>query len=107
HHCPRRAKQMSKAEPSVTGAYRDCIAPDQTIEKLLETGHYEFISPYMREIHFPRADYQVSLDEVREIELVYFGRDISTDEALRELDPRGLRPANVIELLPLRRSSPD
>jgi len=98
---------MSKAELSVTGAYRVCIAPDQTIEKLLETGHYEFISPYMRELQFPRADYRVSRDEVHEIELVYFGHDISTDDALKELDKRGLRPANAVELLAFGASFPD
>jgi len=89
----------------VNRIYRVFIPYEQSIEQLLEIGHYEITSPYMSEIHFQRTD--CGRDRMLEIELVHFGRNISTNEALDGIDQQGLRPVNVMELLGFGALYPD
>jgi hypothetical protein len=89
----------------VTGIYRVSIPYGQSIEQLLEMGHYDIPSPYLNDLDFQRTDR--GGEWVREIELVHFGRNISTDDALGGIEQRGLRPSNVTELLTFGASHPD
>lgn len=67
-----------------------------SVEDAVKLGRYDWTNSEITSKHFPtnrkgKADVAV--------ELIHFNRVVSTDEALRELDKAGYRPAELHELL--------
>jgi hypothetical protein len=67
-----------------------------TIAVLLEAGDYDHNNSDITDKH---SRHERKGSEEVEVHLVHFGRSISTENALSELDRQGLRPANAAELL--------
>jgi hypothetical protein len=67
-----------------------------SIEDLLTFGKYDWVSSDITSGHLPTK--RVGKMETT-IEFIHFGRNISSDDALKELDQMGYRPAEAHELL--------
>lgn len=98
--------RVKRDEPGATGTYSVSVPYNgaSTIKELVATGNYDWKNDDITDKHFPQE--KVGAEDV-EIELVHLDRDISTDDALAELDKRGLRPANPAELLAFGATFPE
>ena len=79
----------------------------RSVEDGIKAGRYDYTNPHITSINFKteKTERKGKADLV--IELVRFNRMISTDDALRELDGRGYRPAELRELLAFGEKYPD
>ena len=77
---------------------------DQTVEQLIKTGKYDWFNYDLTSLNFPSNEKGVA--EVL-VYLVNFNRGISSEDAVKELDRQGLRPATLKELLALGVAQPD
>ncbi|MDP2629250.1 MAG: hypothetical protein Q8P45_00895 [Candidatus Harrisonbacteria bacterium] len=69
---------------------------DQPLEALVKQGNYDYTNPDLSSANFlPPHKGKVMLQGGQ---LVHFGQGVSTAQAERELDQRGLRPADIYEL---------
>jgi len=75
-----------------------------SLADMLAVGKYDWKNNDITTKHFPTQDNGQA--EV-EIFLVHIGRDMGTDNVLKELDARGLRPAKIEELLALGADQPE
>jgi len=85
---------------SVTVPYRGT----ETITDLLAAGRYDWTNDDITDEHYPQ---EKSGDEEVAIELVHIGHAVSSEDAIKELKMRGLRPANVAEILAFGTAYPD
>jgi hypothetical protein len=85
---------------TVTVPYKD----KNTIAEQLEARCYDWVNSSITDEHFPRTRTE---PENVEIQIIHFGRPISTEVVLKGLDEQGLRPANVAELLAFGAAHPD
>ena len=76
----------------------------QSVEDALKAGNYDWVNDYITSRNFPPTRRGT---ETVEVSLVHFGRVMTSDEVLEELDRQGLRPATVEELLALGAQYPD
>jgi hypothetical protein len=74
------------------------------VEKLVMLGQYNWSNNDITSKHFSTK--QTGKVDIT-IELVHFGRNISSKEAIKELDRMGLRPAEACELLKFGEKYPD
>lgn len=77
---------------------------DRSVEDGVVAGKYDWTNSDTTSGHFPSNE--IGTKEVS-VELVHFGRDMTTDEVLSKLDKTGLRPATLKELLALGEGHPD
>lgn len=75
-----------------------------TIKEMIARGKYDWTNNDITSKNFPT---QRTGEANITVELVHFNRSIGTDEALRELDKMGYRPAELHELLALGEKYPD
>jgi hypothetical protein len=76
----------------------------RSVEDGVKTGRYDWVNSGITSRNFPTK--RKGTAEVA-VELVHFNRYISTDEALRELDRMGYRPAELHELLAFGEKYPE
>ncbi|MCL5795390.1 MAG: hypothetical protein M1338_03460 [Patescibacteria group bacterium] len=81
---------------SLPNCYQITVDYDQPLDQAIKVGHYDWHNDDITSEHFPS---ERSGKFEMETDLVHFGHDISTDNALAELDKRGFRPADLHELL--------
>lgn len=91
-----------------TGAPVTCypitVNYDLTMKVMIKAGKYNYANPDITAEHFSVTEEgQADIS----IELVHFDRRIESDEAIRELDRMGLRPATLPELLAFGARHPD
>lgn len=67
-----------------------------SIEELVRLGYYDWLDRNITSEHFPTS--RTGKAEIA-VELIHFDRIINSNEALRELDKMGYRPAELHELL--------
>ena len=77
---------------------------NRSVEDGIKAGNYDWKNNDITSKHFPSQE--TGSREVV-IELFHFGKDMSTDEVLAELDKQGYRPATLKELLPLGEKYPN
>ena len=68
----------------------------RSIEDGIRAGNYHYANPDITAHYFPTNRTGVREEK---IELIHFGEQMSTKNVLNELETRGLRPANLHELL--------
>lgn len=68
------------------------VSEENDIEALVKAGGYDWSSSYMSEFPFEETD-------AKAIEVIKFGKSISSEDAIKELEIQGLRPATATELL--------
>src|SRR3989344_3188999 len=75
-----------------------------SVEDAVEAGRYDWTNSDITSRNFPTE--RNGTAEVA-VELIHFNRHVSTDEALRELDRMGYRPAELHELLAFGEKHPE
>ena len=75
-----------------------------SVEQMIKAGKFDWFNDDVTSRHFPSNEKGVA--EVL-VYLVNFNRDISSEDAVKELDRQGLRPATLRELLALGVAQPD
>jgi hypothetical protein len=85
-------------------SYTVMVSYDQNVEQMIKAGKYDWFNDDVTSRHFPSNEKGVA--EVL-VYLVNFNRDISSEDAVKELDRHGLRPATLKELLALGVAQPD
>lgn len=76
----------------------------RTLEDMIAAGHYNYVNERIIPRNFPlTGEGQVELD----LCLVHFNRDITSEEAIKELEKMGMRPATLPELLALGEKYPE
>lgn len=94
---------IESGKPSVD-IFKVVLDYDMTLRQMIEAAKYDWMNDDITEEHFPfnkRENGEV------ELHVVHFGRDIRTKEVLARLDERGLRPAELPELLALGATHPN
>ncbi|MFZ2201786.1 MAG: hypothetical protein WAV56_00125 [Microgenomates group bacterium] len=79
-------------------SYSVLVDYGQTVERLIRDGSYDWVNDDITSRNFPsseRGNAQI------DIFLLNFDRNISSEDAIREMDTQGLRPATLKELLAL------
>jgi hypothetical protein len=74
-----------------------------TLMQMIAAGHYDWVNSDITPKRFP-AHGHGKLELIAE--LVHFDRNISSDDAVAELERRGLRPATITELLAFGAAQP-
>lgn len=80
--------------------YKIKLGKEKTIEALVKAGKYTWSSDNISKFPFEKT-------EAKEIELVHFNKSISSEDAIKEMDGMGLRPATTTELLLLGAQHPE
>ncbi len=77
----------------------------QSLAEMVATGKYSAgaVNTNITEEHFPVETGEANVQSV----LVHLDRTVDSDQVLRELDKRGLRPATMVELLAFGAQHPD
>ncbi len=81
----------------LSGIFQLTIDYNRTIEELLQAGRYDWPNKNITEEHFPRLC--ISGKEERKYKLFHFSREISSDDAVREMSKAGFDPAGPHEML--------
>ncbi|MBW2579011.1 MAG: hypothetical protein JRE38_13255 [Deltaproteobacteria bacterium] len=68
----------------------------QTLEQMVGAGKYDWANSDITQEHFSVSG---NGKAERPLELVHFNREMTTDQALEELDKQDFRPATIEELL--------
>lgn len=76
----------------------------KSLPEMIKVGNYDYVNEDITDAHF-RMTGKGKVD--REIVLVHFDRDITSEEALQELDKLGLRPVDLAELLAFGETHPE
>lgn len=88
-------KEEEKADEPKTEKFPVTVNYDLSREKMNKAGKYEFVNENITEKNFPIENKgQVDTDLV----LVHFGKSMSSNNVLKELEKLNLRPANLSEL---------
>jgi hypothetical protein len=77
---------------------------DQTVEQMIKAGKYDWFNDDVTSQHF--SSNEKGQAEIL-VYLISFNRYISSEDAIKELDRQGLRPATLKELLALGVAQPD
>ncbi|MDO8443791.1 MAG: hypothetical protein Q7S78_02315 [Candidatus Azambacteria bacterium] len=93
------AKKIDTVNP-----YTLTINYTRSIEDGIKAGKYDWTNSDITSSHFPSSE--VGTKEVS-VELVHFGKDMTIEEVLSELDKAGMRPTTLKELLVLGEKYPD
>jgi hypothetical protein len=85
-------------------SYPVTVNYDLSVEDAVEAGKYDWSNSDVSTKHFPSKRKGTA---EAEIILVHFNREIESDEAIRELDKMGLRPAELSDGLAFGAKYPD
>ena len=95
---------MPDSKPVVGNAYGVLVDYGKSVEELVKSGRYHWSNSDITSKHFPTK--RIGKTEIA-VELVHFNRYIGIDEALKEFERMGCRPAELHELLVLGVTYPD
>ena len=81
---------------TVGNAYPLTVDYSKTFEQMIAAGSYDWVSSDITSEHFPvKGTGEIELEG----QLIHYGRNMSSEAVLADLDQRGLRPATMAELL--------
>ena len=72
--------------------YKIRVGKEKDTKALVKLGKYDWSNSDIFEFPFEKT-------EAKEIELIHFNKYISSEDAIKEMEVKGLRPATVTELL--------
>lgn len=90
---------------AIIDTYHLVVNHGKTLKEMIATGHYDWVNSDITEANFPldKGEGIVEMDT----EVIHIGRDISSDDALKELDRRGYRAGTAAELLAFGATYPE
>ncbi len=97
---PEGAETIAKIAKIIVGnaveIFQVIVDYKMTLADMITTGKYDWVNSDITQEHFPVAG--KGTIELK-AELIHFGKPMSTDNVLKEIDRRGLRQATLPELL--------
>ena len=99
------ASNLLKAAQIVRNVLAVFVDYSLSLPQMIAAGKYDWVNPDITEKNFP-LDKRKGTVEVQP-ELIHIGHNISSDDALQELDGRGYRAATAEELLAFGAKYPD
>lgn len=96
--------KMVEVLASATVGYILLVDYDLSLDVAIKNGEYDYVNDNITEKNFPTTRKGTA---GLYIELVHLDRAVSSEEAIKELDKRGLRPAELHELLAFGAKYPD
>ncbi|MBI2097936.1 MAG: hypothetical protein HYT46_03330 [Candidatus Vogelbacteria bacterium] len=104
--CPPEEESSQKAveKSTVRPAYKLVVNYDQTLAEMIAAGRYDSVNSSITAEHFPVTGRG---QQAVEVELFHFGRVMSSEQVMAELDRVGYRPTRIEELLALGAARPD
>lgn len=75
----------------------------KSLDEMIEAGNYDWVNTEITDKHFPIKRRKKTID----IELVNYNTSMKSDDILKDLNKRGLRPATLPELLAFGTTHPD
>ena len=100
----RQAIGLKPLGAHTTITYPMLIDYDRLVEDGIKAGKYDWKNDDIMSKNFPS---QETGTREATVELFRYGKDMSTDEVLAELDKQGYRPATLKELLAIGEKHPD
>lgn len=91
-------------EQLAENCYRVVVDYGRSLAQMIAAGNYDWANKDINVDHFP---IQGSGQQNVVVELVHFGRDMASDEVLKEFAARGLRAATLPELLAFGATCPE
>ena len=95
-------------ENEIENTYTVTVDYTRTVKQAIEAGDYDSVSDSINSKNFPESQAKQGIERAQQknkvptqITLIHLNRIVTTDEALKELDQKGYRPANLYELLAL------
>jgi len=76
-----------------------------SLADMIKVGGYDWVNENIIEVNFPRNENRGKFKV--DAELIHFGRNISSDSAVAEMDKMGYRPATIEELLSFGVTNPE
>ena len=96
---------LAKFLPKPAGnLYPLTVDYSRTVADGIRAGRYDYVNSDITARHFPTTRTGTHEEKV---ELMHLDRDISTEDALREMDAHGYRPADLHELLAFGEKYPE
>ena len=95
---------FAEASQKSKDVFRVLVDYCRSLEDMIAAGKYDSVNSDINTEHFPIAKH--GREDIA-IELVHIDRNISSDDALREMDKMGFRPATLPELLAFGEKYPD
>jgi hypothetical protein len=89
-------KLIDAAVGVAENCYKVVVNYGQSLKEMIVAGKYDWANEDINADHFP---IQGSGQQDVVIELVHYGRNMSTDDVLKDLESKGMRPAILLELL--------
>jgi len=100
----RSLDSIDKSLDEIQGIYTVTVDYNQTVEQLVQAGKYKWADKEVASSNFPSTE---SGKAQVDIYLVSFARNISSEDAIKEMSAQGLRPATLKELLVLGTAYPN
>ena len=76
--------------------FKVVVASAKSLAEMIQVGNYDHVNSDITSEHFPVQ----GKEKVKcEIELICYGRCMQSDDVVRDLESRGMRPATLFELL--------
>lgn len=96
--------KMGIGEHTIITSCSMVIDYDRSVKDGIKAGSYDWKNDDITSEHFPS---QEAGTKEATVDLFHYGKDMSTDEVLADLDKQGYRPATLKELLALGEKHPD
>lgn len=91
-------------EQLAKNCYKVLLDYGQTLQQMIANGKYNYANSNITSGNFPMTGN--GKQEVI-VELVHYGRDMATDDVLKDLESKGMRPAILPELLAFGATNPE
>jgi len=101
----RKALREALLPSQRENTYTVTVDYGRTVEEMVEVGQYDWSNDNITSRNFPLPSEKG--EENVEVEIIYFDRSISSEDAVAEMTKRGLRPATLAELLALGEQYPE
>ena len=88
----------------VRQTFRVLVDYSKSLAEMIQAGNYDWKNNDITQDHFPTKG---NGQQEVEVVLFHFGRNISSDDAIAEMERAGYRPARIEELLALGASQPE
>ena len=89
---------------NVRQTFRVLVDYSKSLTEMIQAGKYDWKNDDITSGHFP---IEGSGQQEKEVVFFHFGRDISSNDAIAEMEKAGYRPARIEELLALGASQPE
>ena len=100
---PKMAKKIAEVIAGVPQNILQILA-NLSLSDRIAKGKYDWVNDDITEKNFPEL---VPADYTKEFKLFYFDRKMSSEDAIKEMDKDGFRPATINELLAIGEAQPE